>query len=52
MRERAELEEEVAESNALNNGSDTIALLQLEVLLDIRDLLERVHNRVDDLRGL
>lgn len=40
MRDREEIEEEITESNALNNGSDTIALLQLEVLLDIRDLLD------------
>lgn len=39
MRERRDTEEEVAESNAENNGQDTVALLQLEVLLDIRDLL-------------
>lgn len=39
MRDRKEIEEEVAESNAENNGADTIALLQLEILLDIRDLL-------------
>jgi hypothetical protein len=40
MREREDIEEEVAESNAENNGNDTIALLQLEILLDIRDLLQ------------
>lgn len=39
MRNREDMQEEVAESNAENNGTDTIALLQLEVLLDIRDLL-------------
>jgi len=39
MRSRSEIEEYVAESNAENNGNDTVALLQLEVLLDIRDLL-------------
>ncbi len=39
MRPREEIQEEVIESNAENNGNDTIALMQLEVLLDIRDLL-------------
>ena len=39
MRDREEIQEEIAESNAENNGNDTIALLQLEILLDIRDLL-------------
>lgn len=39
MRSREEIEEYVNESNAEHNGDDTIALLQLEVLLDIRDLL-------------
>lgn len=43
MRDRKEIEEEVTESEAEENGADTIALLQLEVLLDIRDLL---HDRV------
>lgn len=37
MRTREEIQEEIAESNAENNGRDTVALLQLEVLLDIRD---------------
>lgn len=36
MRSREEIWEEVVLSNAENNGNDTIALLQLEVLLDIR----------------
>lgn len=39
MRPREEIQEEITESNAENNGQDTVALLQLEVLLDIRDLL-------------
>lgn len=37
MRTREEIQEEIAESNAENVGRDTVALLQLEVLLDIRD---------------
>lgn len=41
VRERKDIEEEVTESNAENNGQDTIALLQLEVLLDIRDILNK-----------
>lgn len=41
MRERKAIEEEVFESNAENNGDDTITLLQLEILLDIRDLLDQ-----------
>lgn len=40
MRKRKDIEEEIAESNAENNGDDTVALLQLEILLDIRDLLD------------
>lgn len=39
MRDRSVIEEEVIESEAELNGDDTIALLQLEVLLDIRDIL-------------
>lgn len=39
MRNRKEIEEEIIESNAEKNGRDTVALLQLEVMLDIRDLL-------------
>lgn len=41
MRDREEIVEEVAESHAENNGADTVALLQLEILLDIRDILDQ-----------
>lgn len=45
MRAREEILEDVAESNAENNECETVPLLQLEVLLDIRDLLnERLSN--------
>lgn len=39
MRDRKDIEEEVAESKAENYGEETVKLLILEVLLDIRDLL-------------
>lgn len=42
MRSREEIQEDVAISNAENNGNDTIALLQLEVLLDIRDIQKQI----------
>lgn len=37
MRSREEIQLDVSISNAENNGNDTVALLQLEVLLDIRE---------------
>lgn len=39
MREREDIEEEVAYSKAESHGEETVRLLMLEVLLDIRDLL-------------
>lgn len=39
MRDRKDIEEEITESKAENYGEETVRLLMLEVLLDIRDLL-------------
>lgn len=39
MREREDIQEEVAESKAESYDEETVRLLILEVLLDIRDLL-------------
>lgn len=41
MRPREEIETEITASGAADDGRDTVALLQLEVLLDIRDLLNK-----------
>lgn len=46
MRSREEIQDEVSESNAEDSGKSTVAitvaLLQLEVLLDIRDLQKEI----------
>ncbi len=49
MRDREEIEVIILESDAENNGRDTIALIQLEVLLDIRDLLEATKDSAESL---
>lgn len=46
MRSREEIQRDVAESNAENNGTDTVALLQLEVLLDMRELLDGLSHHM------
>lgn len=47
MREREIIEAEIAESQADKNGNDTVALLQLEVLLDMRGLLDDIYCVLD-----
>lgn len=47
MRSREEIQMDIAESNAENNGNDTVALLQLEVLLDIREVLLSLDETAD-----
>lgn len=47
MRTREEIEEEITESGAMNNGAETIRLLLLETALDIRDLLLASERRTE-----
>lgn len=49
MRSREEIQEEILESNAEKNGSETVRLLQLEILLDIRDQQNDILDAVYDI---
>lgn len=54
MRDREQIDEQLRKQEkgiGLQEKEMTISVVILEVLLDIRDLLERIDSRIDDLQS-
>lgn len=51
MRERDEIQFDVGEARVVSDPPEQYSRLTIEVLLDIRELLERIGSRIDDLQS-